>query len=303
MSGSDILANMARGWNRTPSGVALGTERTGVSAALWPHDTDDVQEVSAEPDPSRYIVSLPSNIFSASMFFDGRLSWKQTVRPGTCTIVAAGTRPRAIHQGRFSVLHVYVPRGLVESACEAVERSNSSAIEWVDPACSSDLFMERIRRDVLAEIRSRQPLSGLRVDVLGQDIAIHLLRHHSNLVGTGAISREVARGGLAPWQVERICNYLQEHLADDVRLDDLAGLLGISSFHLCRAFRKATGMPPHRWRMQRRVERARQMLADGDLPVAEIALSVGYDDPSQFAAAFRKIVGVSPAQYRRERTY
>lgn len=57
MSGApDILANTARGWNRDPAGVALGTERTGVSAALWTHDVDDVQEVWADPDPTRHLL-------------------------------------------------------------------------------------------------------------------------------------------------------------------------------------------------------------------------------------------------------
>ena len=49
---------MARGWNRSPAGVALGTERTGVSAALWTHDREDVQEVWAEPDPERHVLTV-----------------------------------------------------------------------------------------------------------------------------------------------------------------------------------------------------------------------------------------------------
>lgn len=108
-------------------------------------------------------------------------------------------------------------------------------------------------------------------------------------------------GGLAPWQVKRATTYMEERIADDVSLSDLSRLLGLSTFHLCRAFKKATGMPPHRWRHRLRMDRARDLLEHSELPITEIAAAVGYDDPSQLAAAFRKAEGVSPSVYRRQR--
>jgi AraC family transcriptional regulator len=108
-------------------------------------------------------------------------------------------------------------------------------------------------------------------------------------------------GGLAPWQVKRIADSLQSNLARDVSLAELADLIGLTSFHLCRAFKASTGLPPHRWCQQRRMERAREMLEAGDLTVGEIAAAVGYAEASPFAAAFRKAYGASPSQYRRER--
>ncbi|MFN3945244.1 MAG: helix-turn-helix domain-containing protein [Allosphingosinicella sp.] len=110
-----------------------------------------------------------------------------------------------------------------------------------------------------------------------------------------------ARGGLAPRQVRHVMRYLDERLAEDVTLSDLATLTGLSTFHLCRTVKKSTGLPPHRWRHQRRIERARELQEDTNLPITEMAAAVGYDDPSQLAAAFRKALGVSPSKYRRER--
>jgi AraC family transcriptional regulator len=109
------------------------------------------------------------------------------------------------------------------------------------------------------------------------------------------------KGGLAPWQVKRLTEYIEERLGDDVSLEELSRLVDLSSFHLCRAFKQSTGLPPHRWRMQRRLERARELLEGTKMPVMEVAAIVGFDDPSGFAAAFRKALGVSPSQYRRER--
>lgn len=110
-----------------------------------------------------------------------------------------------------------------------------------------------------------------------------------------------ASGGLAPWQVNRVTDFMEEHLSDDVSLDDLSALLGLSPFHLCRAFKNSVGEPPHRWRQKRRLERAAEMLIATDVPVIEVAAAVGYEDPSRFATAFRKMFRVNPSIYRRER--
>ena len=90
----------------------------------------------------------------------------------------------------------------------------------------------------------------------------------------------------------------------DASKPDLAiGFMVGRAAHLCRAFRESTGLPPYRRRMQRRIEQARKMLEGTDLPVTEIAASVGYDDPSELSSAFRKLLGVTPSQYRQERQW
>ena len=75
MKAPDIIANMSRGWNRNPAGVAAGTERTGMSAALWTSYHNGVQEVWANPDPKRHIVSVPQITVAAEMFLDGKSVW------------------------------------------------------------------------------------------------------------------------------------------------------------------------------------------------------------------------------------
>ncbi len=91
---------------------------------------------------------------------------------------------------------------------------------------------------------------------------------------------------------------MREHLDEPVGLDVLADLAGLSRFHFCTAFRQATGATPHAWLVQMRIERARQLLADPALPVTDVALAVGYETPSSFAAAFRKLTGVTPSAFR-----
>jgi AraC family transcriptional regulator len=109
------------------------------------------------------------------------------------------------------------------------------------------------------------------------------------------------RGGLAPWQLRRVQAAMEDGLAEDVSLADLAGLVGLSPWHFCRAFRQSTGQPPHRWRQARRIARACTMLTESDLPIGAVAVAVGLRDPGQFATHFRKAVGCSPSTWRRER--
>src|SRR5262249_46296664 len=107
--------------------------------------------------------------------------------------------------------------------------------------------------------------------------------------------------GLARWRLQKVTDYVRERLGMPIGLDDLAGVVGLSRFHFCKAFRLATGYTPHQWLVNLRMERARPLLADHKLSVTEIALAVGYQTPSSFAASFRKATGSTPTTYRRQR--
>ncbi|WP_312861762.1 helix-turn-helix transcriptional regulator [Segnochrobactrum spirostomi] len=95
-------------------------------------------------------------------------------------------------------------------------------------------------------------------------------------------------------------DYLEEHALGAVRLQDLADLVGLSQSHFSRAFKAATGLPPHQWHMQARIRRVQTMLSDG-LPLNHIAASAGFADQAHFTRVFRRVVGVTPAVWRRER--
>jgi AraC family transcriptional regulator len=94
---------------------------------------------------------------------------------------------------------------------------------------------------------------------------------------------------------------MRDHLGAPIGLDDLAAVVGLSRFHFVTMFRKTTGRTPHAWLVSLRIERAQQLLADPRLPITDIALAVGYETPSSFAAAFRKVTGTTPTAFRRAR--
>jgi len=108
-----------------------------------------------------------------------------------------------------------------------------------------------------------------------------------------------ARGGLAPWQLKRAEALMSEDLTGRVRLGQLAEACSLSVRHFARAFRESTGIPPHRWLLNRRVARAKELLADSQFSLFDVALACGFGDQSHFTRIFSAAVGLSPGLWRR----
>ena len=117
--------------------------------------------------------------------------------------------------------------------------------------------------------------------------------------GDAATRGPASRGGLASWQQKRLAAYIEDHVADDIPLATLAGLARLSPYHFCRSFKHSFGMPPHRYHASRRIERAKQLLANHELSVTRIALEIGFRDTSTFTATFHRLTGQTPSHYRR----
>jgi transcriptional regulator of acetoin/glycerol metabolism len=113
-----------------------------------------------------------------------------------------------------------------------------------------------------------------------------------------AAAPEPSRGGLSPAVTRRICDYIEGHLDEKMRLDGLAALAGLSTDHFARAFHQSVGVPPHTYLLRRRLEQVEQMLRETHAPLSEIALATGFSDQSHLARHFRRWAGVSPRQVR-----
>jgi AraC family transcriptional regulator len=105
----------------------------------------------------------------------------------------------------------------------------------------------------------------------------------------------LARGGLAGWQRKRVVDFIEQHLSETITLSTLAAMVQLSPFHFARAFKQTLGLPPHRYHMSRRIERAKALLADRS--VTEVAVAVGYAETSSFSSRFRRATGISPSNF------
>jgi AraC family transcriptional regulator len=145
-----------------------------------------------------------------------------------------------------------------------------------------------------AQIGGAQAGDRLYAEALGAVLAHEIIR-----LDDGVPVLLPMRGGLAARQQRRIVEFIEEHLADDFPLATLASLTQLSTYHFARAFKRSFGIPPHRYHTNRRIARARALLADPKMSVADVALEVGFSGASAFAATFRRATGQTPTDYRR----
>jgi AraC family transcriptional regulator len=128
-----------------------------------------------------------------------------------------------------------------------------------------------------------------------------MAHHLASRYGEAQPQDDVRDWKLPPWRLRKIADHVEDHLDGEIRIADLATLIGLSAGHLHRAFRATLGKTPLEFITERRVQRAMQMLARETASIAEIALRVGFQSPSHFTRTFRRMVGVNPGDYRAKR--
>lgn len=138
----------------------------------------------------------------------------------------------------------------------------------------------------------------LYTESLGTALAVHLLRNY----GDGVTRLRPVMGGLGALRLRRVIDYAEAHLSEDVSLDDLAQVAGLSTHHFAEAFKVSTGRPPHRYLTERRIHRAKTLLLGNQRSVAEVALTVGFASHSHFTVNFRKATGTTPSRFRLDRS-
>jgi AraC family transcriptional regulator len=148
-----------------------------------------------------------------------------------------------------------------------------------------------------AEVGNSDPCSRHYAEALSLVLMHELVR----LERSASATARLLRGGLPVWQQKRVMEFIEEHLAEDISLAALAELAGLSLYHFARAFTQSMGVPPHRYHMARRMDRARSLLRKPALSVTEIGIQTGFRETSSFTRAFRRFTGHTPTEYRRHR--
>jgi AraC family transcriptional regulator len=159
-----------------------------------------------------------------------------------------------------------------------------------------DPVITSIAGALMREVMNGDAGSRLYAESLANLLAVHLLRNyteHPDLVEADKVT-------IAPRSVIQAMKYIHENYPGDVRLADIAGAAHLSSYHLTRVFKKATGVSPHQYLVQVRVNSARSLLTAGagDRSLAEIAAAVGFADQSHLTRHFKRMLGITPKQLR-----
>ena len=161
-----------------------------------------------------------------------------------------------------------------------------------------DEVVNQIGLSVLSEMMTPTAAGRMFTETASLLLAARLLHAHWD---AGSVRLPIERRHrLDDRRLRRVLDYVEEHLADDIAVADLANVASLSIFYFTRAFSVAAGMPPHRYVSQRRLEWAKTMIAAGGTSIAEMAFMCGFSSQSSFTRAFRRATGLTPAMYRRE---
>jgi AraC family transcriptional regulator len=138
------------------------------------------------------------------------------------------------------------------------------------------------------------PTSSGYAEALGLVLAHELVRLHR---GTSVVP--IFRGGLAGWKKKKVSDYIEDHLDEEISLQELANVAELSRYHFARAFKQSFGIPPYRYHMSRRMERAKALLEVPSRSVTKVGLMLGFAETSSFTTSFHRSVGITPSDYRR----
>jgi AraC-like DNA-binding protein len=174
------------------------------------------------------------------------------------------------------------------------------------PARPIHLRQDRAEREVRVEFLAQLPADGGesldRLYNIVSQAGFHILFYDENGNAVGSDNKPIApafaTGGLTPRALQRVRDYIDEHLTENIELAALADITGLSRCYFARAFKQSVGTPPHYYLMQRRLERAQKLLAESNLSLAQIALASGFSDQSHFSRRFRLFFGMTPRAFR-----
>jgi len=278
---------MARVLRTAP--LRMASDPSSGAIAYWKHEA--LHDV-VEPMADHVVMTFPAG----SQRFERRTGKSVaigTARPGVVTVIPAGSTSRwDIHQP-LNVVQLYLPHTTLERI--AREADTAAPGELLERTGHSDPVTSQLLMSAADVLEGNAALDALFRQQLTDLLATRLLAAHAGAPTTF----QPVMGGLSPNALRRAIERLRSDSDADVSLAALASDAGLSRFHFCRAFKESTGLSPHAWLRQHRLEQAMNMLRDTDASVVSVAAALGYASQTAFAAAFRKLTGETPSNWRR----
>lgn len=269
--------------------IHVAADASGGAIAHWNHGPlHDVVEPMTD-----HVIMAYNGTIQRMERRSGRSIESGTFRRGVVIIIPAGSSSRWDIPKPVDVVQLYLPRATITRIAD--ETNSFTTTDLLERTAHPDLITSRLLLSAADALEGNTVLDALFRQQLTDLLATRLLAAHTGK----APNYQPAHGGLAPSVLRRAIERLRSDADADVSLVALAADAGLSRFHFCRAFKESTGLSPHNWLRQYRLEQAINMLRDPQNSVALVAASLGYASQTAFAAAFRKLTGETPTDWRR----
>jgi AraC family transcriptional regulator len=242
--------------------------KQAISVAFTPHD----QVTWSVDGKARQTTALPAG--TVFLYGDRELVWHQRHRPS-------------------EYLNLEIDATLLAKV--ASENGLSAMTGFEHRVMFQDAMLMNVAQLLRAEVSQGGMASHLYVESLRNLLIVHLLRNYAPQNAQPILQPNRALDYLT---IKRLQDYIEDHLAEELSIAQLAALVPMSQFHFARIFKAATGEPPHRYVLNRRIERAKVLLSATQLSITEIAYQAGFSSQSHLIAQFRKSLGITPKQFR-----
>lgn len=219
------------------------------------------------------------------------------IGPRRICVAPGGATIETRHKGDPEILQVYVRQSAYETAVNEMYGCSASEAEIIPRYAILDPLLEQLVLAIRNALQNGSDKDGLYMDSIAYMIAVHLARHHSSRSREASVTAPKALPG---WKTQRLIEFIEENIDGDLSLEMMAREVQLCPIYLARVFKAAVGQSPHRYVLERRIERAKGLLRNTDLPTVDVALTSGFSSQSHLSNWFRRIVGVSPANYRRQ---
>jgi AraC family transcriptional regulator len=241
---------------------------------------------------------LPEQILSLYLrrstveYSDDGIDFHAMVRAkGSVVIEKRSCEQRFRWSSSASILIVRLSDTALEQAAEAAMLASDAV-----PAdgAAQDLRLSSLLLALERERMHGYPAGRLFVDGIEQALAAILIRYD----GIARRNPQMYKGGLAPYRMKRVADFIQSHIEEDITLNELARDVGLSPSHFCSLFRKTAGKTPHQFVLHCRIQHAKALLAQPSHSILDVALASGFRTHQHFSRIFRRHVGIPPSIYR-----
>ena len=215
---------------------------------------------------------------------------------GGVSAVDLREEPSVLLPHSFETLVVYVTHGALDDVSYEHRSPPVEQLRW--PLGHPDPVVYHLGKTLSASLEEPNHASRIFVDHVLHALNSHLVCSYGGLKESAA----QFRGGLSTAQMRRAKELLEANLDGSIALRQVAEACGLSTSHFTRAFKETFRKPPHRWLIERRIDRARDLMTNSSLSLAEIAVQCGFADQSALNRSFKRVYGISPGQWRRTTT-
>lgn len=250
--------------------------------------------VAANPNP--FLVYHLARTAKVTRKIEDSKPERAVLMPGCFSMTPANVRVQGQGSGRPQALVIYLRQANYAEVVNEMYGCDVSQAPLLPRLAVQDSSMEQLARMVAAALRDDTIQDGLYTDTLAQMIAVHLAQRHS---AHSPQTRNAGVESMTKSKMRRMAEFIEANLDQDLTLGKMAAELSLNPLYLPKAFRKAFGQTPHRYVLRRRVERARELLSNTEMPIAQIALASGFCSQSHLCHSFSRHFGDSPALFRR----